>query len=109
MSSATRFVIEQEPVATAARKTTTASPVRQAASVFPWVELAFFLPSKLLTAVGWLAFPLFVFAVVPVVLLGTLVLAQAPIFFLLWKVLGPRPSEADHAGDAFRGEYNRAG
>lgn len=109
MSPATRFVIEQEAAATSADKAAKASIVRRSTPMFPWVELAFFLPSKLLTAVGWLAVPLFVFAVVPVVLLGTLVLAQAPIFFLLWKVFGPRPSEADHAVDAFRGEDNRAG
>jgi hypothetical protein len=61
----------------------------------PWIELALLLPSKLLAAVGWLAIPLFVFAVVPAVLLGTLLLAQAPVFFLLWKLFGAQQSASD--------------
>lgn len=108
MAAATRFLIEDEPNRPFAGPTELAPIARRAASVLSWVEFALLLPSKLLGAIGWLAVPLFVFAIVPVVLLGSLVLAQAPVFFLLWKLFGPRYAAADRAGDVLADDNRSA-
>jgi hypothetical protein len=42
--------------------------------------LAFLMPTRLAAAFSWLLIPLLVFAAVPLVILGTLLLVQAPIF-----------------------------
>jgi hypothetical protein len=61
---------------------------RQTARFLGWIELAILVPCRLLAGLGWLAVPLLVFAAVPLVILGTLLLVQAPIFFVLWKLFG---------------------
>jgi hypothetical protein len=104
MTRAARFVIEEnvceDVCASPPVQVPAAGSLRQVSCALPWVELALLLPSKLLAAVGWLAIPLFVFAVVPVVLLGTLLLAQAPVFFVLWKLFGtPRSESAGFADE----------
>ena len=52
------------------------------------------MPTRLVAAFSWLLIPLLVFAAVPLVILGTLLLLQAPIFFLLWKLCGSVPLTA---------------
>jgi hypothetical protein len=89
--NATRFVIDDRAASTPEPRTTAAA-ASQLAHWLSWTELLLLMPSRLLGAVGWLIVPLVLVAVVPVVLLGTLMLIQAPIFFVLWRAFdGSRP------------------
>jgi hypothetical protein len=96
MVNATRFVIEDEDPP-ALQNPRMGNAARRAIGLLPWLEFAVLIPSKLLGVLGWLALPLVVFAVVPIVLLGTLLIAQAPIFFLMWKLFG----SGQPGGDGF--------
>jgi hypothetical protein len=97
MAAATRFVIDED-ASCGPRCSIALTAVRKAASCLPWLEFAVLIPSKLLGVLGWLAIPLFIFAVVPVVLLGTLLIAQAPVFFLMWKLFGSNAPIGEDAG-----------
>jgi hypothetical protein len=98
MAAATRFVIDED-ASCGPRRPIPLTAVRKAASCLPWLEFAVLIPSKLLGVLGWLAIPLFIFAVVPVVLLGTLLIAQAPVFFLMWKLFGSNAPLVDGTGE----------
>jgi hypothetical protein len=96
----TRFVIEDRPAPPARGSAAVAEGARRATAWLGWVELAFFLPTRLVAAFSWLLIPLLVFAAVPLVILGTLLLLQAPIFFLLWKLFGTVPGGSVEPGES---------
>ncbi len=86
--AATRFVIDEAPELAPRSKASFATFASHAARWLSWLELAILMPPRVLAAVGWLAIPLFLLAIVPVAVLGALMLVQAPIFFVLWKMFG---------------------
>jgi hypothetical protein len=90
----TRFEIEDRPARPARGTVAVSEGARRASAWLGWVELAFFLPTRLVAAFSWLLIPLLVFAAVPLVILGTLLIVQAPIFFLLWKLFAAVPSNS---------------
>lgn len=93
----TRFVIEDRSVRPARGSVAVAAGARRASAWLGWVELAFFLPTRLVAAFSWLLIPLLVFAAVPLVILGTLLIVQAPIFFVLWKLFAVVPNDSTTA------------
>lgn len=84
----TRFVIEDRPARPARGSGAVTEGARRASAWLGWVELAFFLPTRLVAAFSWLLIPLLVLAAVPLVILGTLLVLQAPIFIVLWRLFG---------------------
>jgi hypothetical protein len=109
--AATRFVIEETggniietPATPADRQPRSLTAFASgAARWLSCVEFVLLMPSRLVVAIGWLAVPLLVLAIVPVVLLGTLMLLQAPIFFVMWKLFGGEEPSDDACGDRPRG------
>jgi hypothetical protein len=93
----TRFVIEDRPARPPRGTAAVTEGARRASAWLGWVELALFLPTRLIAAFSWLLIPLLVFAAVPLVILGTLLVVQAPIFFLLWKLFAAVPNDSTTA------------
>ncbi|MEX2186999.1 MAG: hypothetical protein WD875_09410 [Pirellulales bacterium] len=102
--AATRFVADEiaDEIATPASRQTRSIPVAAShvARWLSWAELAVLMPSRLVAAVGWFAIPLLVLAIVPIALLGLLMLVQAPIFFVMWKLFGGVASDGGLSGEA---------
>jgi hypothetical protein len=94
--SATRFIIDDRAESTREPRTSAAA-ASHLAHWLSWTELLLLMSSRLLGAFGWLIVPLLLVAIVPVVLLGTLMLIQAPIFFVLWRAFGGESLGDAHA------------